>query len=173
LTDDKELNRRFFSLFEQGTKALRQGDAATAVRFLERATRLYSDHFDAALNLGAAYVLEKRFADAVGVLEPLSEVQPDNPMVWTNLGAAYLGNPVLSRDEDQRRAIDAFERAIALDPTVPNVAYNLGLVHRDRQEYELALAWFGRAIETDPRDRDAHRCVERLRDLCKGSPHHE
>lgn len=141
---------------------MKDGDTAIAARLLERAVALDSDHVDASLNLGAAYILEKRFSDAAAVLESLVDLEPDNPMVWTNLGAAYLGNPILARDEDQRRAIDAFERAVALDPAVPNVAYNLGLVHKDRGEYLVAIDWFRHALVSSPRDRDAQRQIERL-----------
>jgi superkiller protein 3 len=170
LIDDAEMKRRFLAYLGRGTAAIKQGDTATAVRLLEQAAELDSDHVDAALNLGAAYVLEKSFAKAVAVLEPLAIADPENPMVWTNLGAAYLGNPVLARDEDQRRAIEAFERAIELNPMVPNVAYNLGLVHRDRQEYQAALDWFLRAVESDPRDKDAQRNVERMRARLSDQP---
>jgi len=71
-------------------------------------------------------------------------------MVWTNLGAAYLGNPILAKDEDQQRAIAAFKQALKLNPTAPNVAYNLGLIHRDRQEKDEALYWFRQAVKTNP-----------------------
>jgi tetratricopeptide (TPR) repeat protein len=162
LPEVPQSSHRFSSFFERGTRALKDGDTATAARLLERAVALDSDHIDASLNLGAVYILEKRFADAAAVLEPLVDLEPDNPMVWTNLGAAYLGNPILARDEDQRRAIDAFERAIALDPATPNVAYNLGLVHGDRGEYLLAMDWFRHALLADPRDRDAQRQIEQL-----------
>jgi protein O-GlcNAc transferase len=162
LSDVLKPNRHFSSLFERGTRALQEGDTAQAARLLQRAIALDSDHVDASLNLGAAYILEKRFVDAAAILESLVDLQPDNPMIWTNLGAAYLGNPILARDEDQRRAIGAFERAIALDPAAPNVAYNLGLVHRDRGEYLVALEWFRHALVSDPRDRDAQRQIERL-----------
>jgi Flp pilus assembly protein TadD len=119
-------------------------------------------HPDAALNLAGAYILSKKFAQAVAVLEPLSEREPHNPMVWTNLGAAYLGNPILAKDEDQRRAIVAFERALELDLSAPNVAYNLGLVHLDRQENERALYWVRRAVQSNSNDRDARRFIDRL-----------
>jgi tetratricopeptide (TPR) repeat protein len=156
--------RRFFDLLRQGTEALHQGDTAKATRFLERAQRLNSDNPDAALNLAGAYILSKKFAQAVAVLEPLSERDPRNPMVWTNLGAAYLGNPILAKDSDQLRAISAFERAIELNPAAPNVAYNLGLVYLDRQDRERALYWFQQAVQANPNDRDARRFVEQLSD---------
>lgn len=154
--------KRFFDWLRQGTEALHRGDTAKAIRFLERAHQMEPDNQDAALNLGGAYILSKKFAQAVAVLEPLSERVPHNPMVWTNLGAAYLGNPILAKDAEQLRAIAAFEQAIELNPIAPNVAYNLGLVHLDRQENERALHWFERAVQANPNDRDARRFVEQL-----------
>ncbi len=154
--------KRFFDWLRRGTEALHRGDIAKATRFLERAHQMEPDNQDAALNLGGAYILAKKFAQAVAVLEPLSEQVPHNPMVWTNLGAAYLGNPILAKEAEQLRAIAAFERAIELNPIAPNVAYNLGLVHLDRRENERALHWFQRAIQANPNDRDARRFVEQL-----------
>ncbi|MBI1877065.1 MAG: tetratricopeptide repeat protein [Chloroflexi bacterium] len=152
----------FFDLLRRGTEALHQGDIAKATRFLEQAHQLDRDNHNAALNLGGAYILSKKFAQAVASLEPLSERDPHNPMVWTNLGAAYLGNPILAKDDEQLRAIAAFERAIELDPVAPNVAYNLGLIHLDRHDNERALHWFQRALQANPNDRDARRFIEQL-----------
>ena len=61
------------------------------------------------------------------------------------------------------RAIAAFERAIELNPATPNVAYNLGLIHRDRDEVDKALYWFQRALQTNPNDGDARSHIEKLR----------
>ncbi|MFN8457952.1 MAG: tetratricopeptide repeat protein [Anaerolineae bacterium] len=152
----------FHKWLRLGTQALQRGETDKAVRFLERAYQLDSKNPDAALNLGGAYILSKKFSRAVAVLELLSQQEPHNPMVWTNLGAAYLGNPILAKDEDQLRAIAAFEQALELNPIAPNVAYNLGLVYLDRQEHDQALRWFERAIQTNPNDRDARRFVAQL-----------
>jgi tetratricopeptide (TPR) repeat protein len=154
---------RIRGLLADGTQALHKRDLATAVSLLEQAWQLDNENADAALNLGAAYILSNRFRKAVSILEPLSEDESRNPMVWTNLGAAYLGNPVLAGDENQARAIAAFERAFELNPATPNVAYNLGLIHRDRQDYDKALHWFTHAIQADPNDQDARRLVQRLK----------
>jgi tetratricopeptide (TPR) repeat protein len=159
---EKQTRHRLHDLLRQGTEALHRGEITRAIRLLERAHRLDPANVDVALNLGGALILAQAFTRAVSILEPLSERDPHNPMVWTNLGAAYLGNPVLATDYHQERAIAAFERAIQLNPATPNVAYNLGLVHRDRDEVERALYWFERALETDPNDRDARSHVEKL-----------
>lgn len=153
---------KFYELLGEGTQALQQGRVIEAMDLLEQAYELEPEHPDLLLNLGGAYILGKQWKKAVAVLEPLSERQPSNPMVWTNLGAAYLGNPVLATDEKQQRAIGAFKLAIALDPKAPNVAYNLGLIYRDRKEYEEAISWFKRALESNPSDKDARKFIARL-----------
>ena len=95
-------------------------------------------------------------------MNPLSETVPDNAMLWTNLGAAYLGNPILAQDDDQMQAINAFERALAIDPDMPNMAYNIGLIYRDRKEIEQSKAWFQQALISNPNDVHARRALERL-----------
>jgi Flp pilus assembly protein TadD len=152
-------------LLLRGTQLLQRGSVEEAARLLEKALALEPANPNIALNLGGAYILSKKFSMAVAILEPLVEVEPDNEMVWTNLGAAYLGNPVLARDEEQNKAIWAFSRALELNPTAPNVAYNLGLIFRDRKEYKKAAYWFGQAVKADPNDRDAQRLLERLADM--------
>ena len=102
--ENKQPQSRFFNLLSKGTQALHDGDIAKAIRLLERAHELDQENIDAALNLGGAYILSKKFSKAAAILEPLSERDPHNPMVWTNLGAAYLGNPILAKDEDHQRA---------------------------------------------------------------------
>ena len=162
LSRKKQSIQRFLGLLSAGTKALQNGQIAKATRFLERAHQLDQENVDAALNLGGAYILSKKFSKAVAMLEPLSELDPHNPMVWTNLGAAYLGNPLLAKDEEQQQAIAAFERALALNPATPNVAYNLGLIYLDRQENEQALHWFRQALQANSNDRDAKKYIEQL-----------
>ena len=95
-------------------------------------------------------------------MEQALEHEPENEMLWTNLGAAYLGNPVLASDQAQQQAIAAFERAIEINPVAPNVHYNLALIHRDRGEIDRAMQRFRQAVQANPHDRDASRALERL-----------
>ena len=149
-------------LLRRGTELLHRGDAEQAARILEKARDLQPGSPDIALNLGGAYILSNKFNQAVTILEPLSLLEPDNAMVWTNLGAAYLGNPILARDAEQQKAIAAFERALEINPIAPNVAYNLGLIYRDRQENTQAVYWFDQAVKANPNDNHARRLLERL-----------
>ncbi|RME98292.1 MAG: tetratricopeptide repeat protein [Chloroflexi bacterium] len=152
----------FTDLLRQGTRALQQGKIEQSRKLLEKAHRLDSDHPDVILNLAGAYILSKKFKEAAALLEPLSERDPNNPMIWTNLGAAYLGNPILAKDEHHQKAIAAFKTAYWLDPQTPHVAYNLGLIYRDRKENDAAVDWFKRALQANPNDKDAKHYIEQL-----------
>lgn len=160
-TDSKSRNR-VAALFRRGTELLQRSDPVRAAQLLEQAHQLDPSRADIALNLSGAYILTRKFRQAVPLLETLSEQEPDNPMVWTNLGAAYLGNPVLARDEEQQRAIAAFQRALEIDPIAPNVAYNIGLIYRDRRDTDQAIHWFTKAIQANPNDKDARSILRRL-----------
>lgn len=153
------------TLLKQGAQFLQRGQAQQAVTVLEKAQELDEANSDVALNLSGAYILTKKFKRAVGILEPLSAQEPGNAMVWTNLGAAYLGNPILARDGEHEKAIAAFENAIEINPAAPHVAYNLGLIYRDRKEYDTAIYWFERAIQANPTDQDARNIMARLQAL--------
>lgn len=161
-SNGKPQENDFFELLRTGTRALHQGQTTQAVQLLEQAHRLDPDHGDATLNLAGAYILSKKFKQAVALLEPLSEREPNNPMIWTNLGAAYLGNPILAKDEHHEKAIAAFKQALEIDPKAPNVAYNLGLIYRDRREFTEALHWFKQALQANPNDKDARRYIDQL-----------
>jgi tetratricopeptide (TPR) repeat protein len=140
------------------------GEAEKAIESLLQARALDAEHIQTALNLSGAYILTKRFRKAVALLETLVERAPENPAVWQNLGAAYLGNPILADDASQLRAIAAFERAMHLNPAMPNVAYNIGLIYRDRRDFEAAAIWFRRALQANPKDEHAHRLLKQVRD---------
>lgn len=155
-------NRDFDILLREGTDLLRRGKTSEALEILETAYALRPENLDAALNLSGALILSNKFRRAVQVLEPLRDMAPDNPMVWTNLGAAYLGNPVIALDANHDKAIAAFKQALALNPAAPSVAYNIGLIYRDRREYEEAAKWFRKAVQTNPNDQHARSLLEKM-----------
>jgi tetratricopeptide (TPR) repeat protein len=133
-----------------------------AAEVLAEAHRLDPRNVPAAINLGGAYILQGKFKQAVPVLEAAAQLEPDNVMVWTNLAAAYLGKLPFASEEDQDRAIVAYEHALALDAQVPQVHYNLGLIYLERKDTRRAAAHFRKALETDPNDRDARRYLDQL-----------
>lgn len=159
---DEERASRFMALYSRGTELLQAKRAREALPLLEKAYKLDETHVGVSLNLSGAYILMKKFKKAVPILQALTQLDPENGMIWTNLGAAYLGNPILAKDADQKKAIEAFEQALVHDPIAPNVAYNIGLIYRDRREYEQAVFWFDRAIRANPKDADARALLAKM-----------
>lgn len=141
---------------------LEQGRVDDALHLLEDAYRLDADSVPIRINLGGAYVMAGRHKKAIVLLEAARDVEPENSMIWINLAAAYLGNPVLATPEQQTRAIEAYDRALQLNPAAPNAHYNLGLIFIDRGDRDLAIEAFRRAVQVNPYDRDAGFWLRKL-----------
>lgn len=159
------LEQRGRALLREGTELLHDGQAAQAAIRLEEAVRLLPDEPDAAVNLGGAYIVQRRHNKAVAVLEAASQRHPDHAMLWVNLAAAYLGTLEISGPQQQARAIAAFQRALAIDADTPYADYNLGLIYQDRGELDLARRHFERSLEILPGDRNARYWLEKLEEL--------
>lgn len=155
--------KEFSRLVSRAGRELQRGQIDQSIELLEQLLADDPSDFDALLTMSAAKILSKKFREAVVILEPLAEGHPDNPVVWSNLGAAYLGNPVLANEAAQFNAVSAFVRALEIDPLSPHTAYNIGLIHKDRKEYEVAISWFEIALQTNPKDEDASYWIKKLR----------
>jgi cytochrome c-type biogenesis protein CcmH/NrfG len=149
-------------LLNEGARLLRERQPGEATSRLERAWRLDPGSIEVAINLGGAYVMQGRHEKAANVLEEASRREPKNVMIWINLAAAYLGRLEDSSEEDQLKAITAFEKALTLNPEAPSVNYNLGLIYKERGEKERAAAHFWRALDVDPSDGDARTRLRQL-----------
>ena len=95
--------------------------------------------------LAVVLIHEKRYADAIAVLKPLTEdilyQTPEN--AWGNLGWAYLEQGSLDL------AIDALKRSVAAQPLFCVGSFRLGLAFEKKQEFTSALEAFTRALETE------------------------
>jgi protein O-GlcNAc transferase len=157
----------------EGARLLAARRPGEAIVKLAEAWELDSQNVDVAINLGGAYILQGKHKRGIPVLETASLLEPDNAMVWSNLAAAYLGKLPLSTQEQQQKAIDAYERALALDPRAPHVHYNLGLIYLERDEPLRAASHFHGALKTDPSDRDARHWLDRIEEGARAdcAPH--
>ena len=157
-----ELSERVRRLVAEGARLLAARRPGEAVVRLQVAWGLDPQNVSAAINLGGAYILQGKHRLAIPVLEAASVLEPDNAMVWSNLAAAYLGALPLANAQRQQRAIEAYERALALDPRAPHVDYTLGLIYLERYEPLRAALHFTSALDTDPNDRDARHWLNRI-----------
>ena len=103
------------------------------------------DFREAKNTLAVVLIHEKKYAEAIAVLKPLTEdilyQTPEN--AWGNLGWAYLEQ----RSFDS--AIDALKRSVAAQPLFCVGSYRLGLAFEYKQELTSAQDAFTRALETE------------------------
>ena len=152
----------FRRALNEGGYLLRMNKPAEA---LEKLLPLYATapaNIDVAINVGGAYILLRKWDKAAQVLRRAVELDPDNVMLWLNLGAAELGRLELSGPRQQERAIRAYERALGIDPKTPNADYHLGLIHKERKDFARAAAAFEAALLVDPNDKDARYWLDWL-----------
>ncbi len=165
LTGVMAMNRQaeeFSRALAEGAWLLRTNQPQAAVDKLLPLYEQAPSNVDVAINLGGAYILLAKWNKAVRVLSKAAELHADNPMVWTNLAAAYLGRLELAGPQQQQRAIRAYERALEIDPATPNVHYHLGLIYKERGDLLTAIARFENALVVNPNDKDAQFWIERL-----------
>lgn len=152
----------FQRILNESAHLLRQNQGSAAADLLVPLHEERPTDPDVAINLGGAYILQRKWNRAVKVLGKAAVANPDNVMLWTNLGAAELGTLETAGPRQQDRAIRAYERALQVDPTAPNVHYHLGLIYKERGELMRASAFFQRALEVNANDSDARYWIDRL-----------
>ncbi len=105
------------------------------IRILSRVAEIYYENGE----LDKAYDIYKK----ITVLEPVSE----------NARIAYLnmGN-ILDDAQRYNEAIEAYEKALALDPKDSSALYNLGIVYKHMGKGELAVDTWRKASDLKPDD---------------------
>ena len=102
------------------------------------------DYREATNTLGVILIHQKRYADAIKVLKPLTEdilyQTPEN--AWGNLGWAQLESGAIDA------AVDSLRRSIAAQPLFCVGLYRLGLAYERRHEDTAASETLTRALET-------------------------
>ncbi len=157
-----EQSEQFRRALNESARLLRQNRPGEAIEKLMPLYEQAPDHPDVAINLGGAYIMQRKWQRAVALLRAAVKVHPDNAMLWANLGAAELGRLETAGPRQQERAIAAYQRSLQADPEAPNVHYHLGLIYKERGELTRAYAFFQRALEVNPADRDARYWLERV-----------
>ncbi|KKW38838.1 hypothetical protein A2454_06485 [Candidatus Peribacteria bacterium RIFOXYC2_FULL_55_14] len=123
---------------------------ADATALFEESIRVKENH-RALFNLGKLYAVQGRSAEAIRSYERVLTFRPEDANVYAQLGGLKL---LLG---DVEAAFTDLQKANALDPNIPSVHYNLGLIYEYRKQKENALSEYRRVLELDPADVQAQR----------------
>jgi tetratricopeptide (TPR) repeat protein len=155
-------NPEFRQVLIESARLLMQNRPGEAEAKLLPLYQAEPENADVLINLSGAYVLQRKWNKAVKLLSKAVKVHPTNTQLWMNLGAAELGPLPVAGPQQQERAIAAYQMALRQDPLAPNVHYHLGLIYKERGEFIRASAFFQRALEVNPNDRDARLWLDRV-----------
>lgn len=129
--------------FALGEAYRQKGAFEAAEEHFLRALELEPGLHDARLNLGALYLQEERWADAIGANRILVDdptfMRPARALV--NLGWAHY------KSGNRAEAEQAFRSAVASDGFSYQSRLNLGIVLYDREEFVEALRHFSKVLE--------------------------
>ncbi len=80
----------------------------------------------------------------INTLEGIVAREPGNRNAWVQLGNSYFGS------DQPIKAIEAYDKALALGPDDPNVMTDQGTMFRRVGWYDRAISNFQRAADLDP-----------------------
>jgi tetratricopeptide (TPR) repeat protein len=136
--------RNFDVLIIAGSARLKKGEAGPALELFQRAKEINpadaSLHFD----IGAAYVVQKKYGQALTEFEEALKLDPDRIDALGSIAQVLAG-------QGNRRA--GFERAqqqLAKTKKKAEVYQLLGQLSLDQQDYEKALSYLEKAVALKP-----------------------
>jgi tetratricopeptide (TPR) repeat protein len=158
LMADVDLNvpQKAVKHYSAGMKKIQKRDSAGAIAEFRSAIEIFPQYYAARLELGRELRLQKRFPEALEIIEPLVQIAPKRVEPHLEQGIVMLS---LERRDD---AISALTTAVRLGETNWAAHLYLGwaLLERDGQKAE---SHFQRAIELDERKAArAHLALARL-----------
>jgi type IV pilus assembly protein PilF len=115
-----------------------------AEKHARQALKARADYREATNTLGVILIHQKRYADAIQVLKPLTEdiLYQTPEIAWGNLGWAQL------ESGGTDAAVESLRRSVAAQPLFCVGLYRLGLAYERRREDTAAAEALTRALET-------------------------
>jgi len=107
---------------------LEQGNYAKAVEYYSRLTAVSPDNAGAHAKLAYSLYELKRFDEAQAEVQNALTAKPDMPEAWNTLGLILLERSTTSK------AVDAFEKAISLDPDYVEAKQNLARIKKQEKQ---------------------------------------
>lgn len=92
-----------------------KGNGARAINILMRGRQLFPNSAEIAANLGSALASQMRYSEGTAELERALSIQPSSTLVLNNLGLVHV------RRKDYARALDYWNRSLAIDPAQPKI----------------------------------------------------
>ena len=138
--------------FELGTALARAQLLMPAEIAYKQAIDLDGQYVDAHTNLGVVYYQMGRLSDALAEYDAALAVDANDADVHHNKGAAYAQQAFQVSPPDEtllNQGVAEFQRALDIDPGLPQAHFSLGVVYLTRGQNQEAIAAFQRFLDLD------------------------
>ncbi|MDJ0633126.1 MAG: tetratricopeptide repeat protein, partial [Xenococcaceae cyanobacterium MO_188.B29] len=155
LTDGKAIAQSIESAYRQMWQEWCNTVGAKGIRPAEEAgDNIIS--FRGEIKLAQDYCHQGEFEAAIGCLQSILQIKPDNLEAWNLLGNIY-------RQQDKLiLAIEAYQQLVKLQPSNVAALNNLGVLYLQQQESDRAIATFKQVIELAPDYAEAYSNLGQL-----------
>jgi tetratricopeptide (TPR) repeat protein len=117
-----------------------------AVEFLKQANKIKPDDYETIVNVGNAYFDARKYEDAEKWYAQALVKKADDVNVRTDLGLTF----VFRQTPNYPRAIQEFERSLALDPAHIQTLQNITVAYTKNNDAAKAKASLAKLEEVDP-----------------------
>ncbi len=133
-----------------------EGKKDSAMAYYTKLTLEYPDSADSYVKLGRYQLLNKDYKGAIKSLEKSFKIDPNNATAIQIIAEAY------DRDGDTQKAIDAYQKAMAINPKEKAFPFNLGLIYfklstdtsvskeKQKEYLQKCIDAFAKVIQIDP-----------------------
>jgi tetratricopeptide (TPR) repeat protein len=127
--------------YNKAYKLYAQGDNEKTRVALNHILEKYPGNYETLVLLGAVYIREKSYEQAVEVLEKARSINPELPVAYLNLMNTYIAL------ENFEKTIEISTIAIELTPRAWNLYYFTGLSHFFLANYQQAIDNFEKTLQ--------------------------
>jgi tetratricopeptide (TPR) repeat protein len=136
--------------FIAGYARMEKGDTSGAIRDLQTAVDQDQGYYEALVELGVIFSA-RRDPLAIGYFKRATDVEPNREEAYYLLAFTYQEMMELEK------AIETYQKLLAINPQYKEAHYNLGYIHQVYLErFREAIGYFTEAIDIDPSYADAY-----------------
>lgn len=136
--------RNFDVLMVAGTARLKKGEAGPALELLHRAKEINRSDASLRSNIGAAYVVQKKYGQALTEYEEALKLDADK------IDALSAVAQVLSLEGNQKAAAQRVQQQLDKAKNKAEVYQLLGQLSVDQKDFDKAISYFEKAIALKP-----------------------
>jgi tetratricopeptide (TPR) repeat protein len=121
-----------------------KGEADTAISLLQQSIKLDAGNMDYPYELAYAYMSKKEYSLALSHLQPLLLRKDVSDLIYELTGSCY------EKMQQNDKAMQTYEEGLKKFPESGRLYQECGLYEMGQKEYNRALVYFEKGIETDP-----------------------